>query len=95
MEKESSVFTKSASGETVRELGLAGQNEKQEHNHGGLIIIFILWFCCVVCKTAKYLRAVVDRNVDGNNRFYDDYIKIFKKDKQGLKGFLKYSGRWD
>jgi phospho-N-acetylmuramoyl-pentapeptide-transferase len=27
-------------GETVRELGLAGQNEKRYANHGGLIIIF-------------------------------------------------------
>jgi phospho-N-acetylmuramoyl-pentapeptide-transferase len=31
----------------------------------------------------------------GTIGFIDDYIKIFKKDKQGLKGFLKYSGRWD
>jgi UDP-N-acetylmuramyl pentapeptide phosphotransferase/UDP-N-acetylglucosamine-1-phosphate transferase len=31
----------------------------------------------------------------GTIGFIDDYIKIFKKDKQGLKGILKYSGRWD
>jgi phospho-N-acetylmuramoyl-pentapeptide-transferase len=27
----------------------------------------------------------------GTIGFIDDYIKIFKKDKQGLKGILKYS----
>jgi hypothetical protein len=30
--------------------------------------------------------------MDGNNRFIDDYIKIFKKISK-LKGILKYSGR--
>jgi UDP-N-acetylmuramyl pentapeptide phosphotransferase/UDP-N-acetylglucosamine-1-phosphate transferase len=30
----------------------------------------------------------------GTIGFIDDYIKIFKK-RQGLKGILKYSGRWD
>jgi hypothetical protein len=48
-------------------------------------------------QVAKYLRSAFDRDhfVDGDNSFIDDYIKIFKKDKQGLKGILKYSGRWD
>jgi phospho-N-acetylmuramoyl-pentapeptide-transferase len=83
-------------GETVRELGLAGQNEKGTPTMGGLIIIFAtLVPVMFVCKTAKYLRVVVDRNyfVDGNH-FIDDYIKYLKKIKQGLKGILKYSGRW-
>jgi UDP-N-acetylmuramyl pentapeptide phosphotransferase/UDP-N-acetylglucosamine-1-phosphate transferase len=57
---------------------------------GGLIIYCILCLF-VVCKVAKYLRSAFDRNhfVDGTIGFIDDYIKIFKKDKQGLKGIFK------
>jgi hypothetical protein len=34
-----------------------------------------------VFAVAKYLRSAFDRNyfVDGDNRFIDDYIKIFKR----------------
>jgi phospho-N-acetylmuramoyl-pentapeptide-transferase len=37
-------------GETVRELGLAGQNEKRYANHGGLII-FATW--CLLFASCK------------------------------------------
>jgi phospho-N-acetylmuramoyl-pentapeptide-transferase len=40
METNYSFFTKQQVGETVRELGLAGQNEKGTPTMGGLIIIF-------------------------------------------------------
>jgi phospho-N-acetylmuramoyl-pentapeptide-transferase len=49
-------------GETVRELGLAGQNEKAgTPTMGGLLYSFS-GACCVVCKVAKYLRSAFDRN---------------------------------
>jgi UDP-N-acetylmuramyl pentapeptide phosphotransferase/UDP-N-acetylglucosamine-1-phosphate transferase len=32
--------------------------------------------------------------MDGTIGFVDDYIKIFKKDKQGLKGIFKYWTSW-
>jgi hypothetical protein len=70
--KELSVLQNQQVGETVRELGLAGQNEKRVPTMGGLIIYSYSGACCVVCKVAKYLRSAFDRNyfVDGDNRFY-------------------------
>jgi hypothetical protein len=70
MEKNYPFLQNQQVGETVRELGLAGQNEKYA-NHGGLIIIFATWCLCCL-QVAKYLRSAFDRNhfVDGNNRFY-------------------------
>jgi hypothetical protein len=44
-------------GETVRELGLAGQNETG--SQGGLLYS-LSGACCVVCKVAKYLRSAFD-----------------------------------
>jgi hypothetical protein len=63
-------FAKSAK-ETVRELGLAGQNEKRVRQPWRLNYYIRSGACCVVCKVAKYLRSF-DRNyfVDGDNRFY-------------------------
>jgi hypothetical protein len=69
--------------------------KRGEPTMGGFNYILYSGSCYVVCKTAKYLRGVVDRNyfVDGE-QFVDDYIKIFKKKINRIK-FLKYSGRWD
>jgi phospho-N-acetylmuramoyl-pentapeptide-transferase len=93
--KELSFLQNQQVGETVRELGLAGQNEKRYANHGGLIIIFALVPVVLFCKVAKYLRSAFDRNYlwMGTIGFIDDYIKIFKKDKQGLKGIFKVFGQ--
>jgi phospho-N-acetylmuramoyl-pentapeptide-transferase len=75
------VFCKISKWETVRELGLAGQNEKGTPTMGGLIIISLPGACCVVCKVAKYLRSalIVTTLWMGTIGFIDDYIKIFKK----------------
>jgi phospho-N-acetylmuramoyl-pentapeptide-transferase len=84
-------FTKPARGETVRELGLAGQNEKGNAYYGRSYNHICYAFCYVVFETSKYLYRFIDCYdfVDGNNWFIDDYIK-FKKDKEGLKGILKF-----
>lgn len=80
-------------GETVRELGLAGQNEKAgTPTMGGLIIIFatlvpVLLFARL--HNIYIVLLIVTTLWMGTIGFVDDYIKIFKKDKQGLKGFLK------
>jgi phospho-N-acetylmuramoyl-pentapeptide-transferase len=82
MEKNYPFLQNQQVGETVRELGLAGQNEKRVRQPWELnYYIRYSGACCVVCKVAKYLRSAFDRNyfVDGDNRFIDDYIKIFKK----------------
>jgi hypothetical protein len=53
--KELSVLQNQQVGETVRELGLAGQNEKRYANHGRqLLYSYSGGACCVVCKVAKY-----------------------------------------
>jgi phospho-N-acetylmuramoyl-pentapeptide-transferase len=76
-------------GETVRELGLAGQNEKRYANHGRLIIIFATLVPVVLFAKLQNIYVVlliVTTLWMGTIGFIDDF-KIFKKDKQGLKEF--------
>lgn len=84
-------------GETVRELGLAGQNEKAgTPTMGGLIIIFatlIPVFLLTKLDNVYIILLVVTTLWMGTIGFIDDYIKIFKKDKQGLKGVFKVIGQ--
>ncbi|WP_310595417.1 phospho-N-acetylmuramoyl-pentapeptide-transferase [Flavobacterium sp.] len=83
--------------ETVRELGLAGQNEKAgTPTMGGLIIIFatlvpVLLFAKL--HNIYIILLIVTTLWMGTIGFIDDYIKIFKKDKQGLKGIFKVIGQ--
>ena len=84
-------------GESVRELGLAGQNEKAgTPTMGGLIIIFatlipVLLFAKL--QNIYIVLLIVTTLWMGTIGFIDDYIKIFKKDKQGLKGIFKVFGQ--
>ena len=84
-------------GETVRELGLAGQNEKAgTPTMGGLIIIFATLVPVVLFAKLDNIYIVlliVTTLWMGTIGFIDDYIKIFKKDKQGLKGIFKVFGQ--
>jgi phospho-N-acetylmuramoyl-pentapeptide-transferase len=84
-------------GETVRELGLAGQNEKAgTPTMGGLIIIFatlVPVFLFAKLHNIYIILLVVTTLWMGAIGFIDDYIKIFKKDKQGLKGIFKVIGQ--
>jgi phospho-N-acetylmuramoyl-pentapeptide-transferase len=84
-------------GETVRELGLEGQNEKAgTPTMGGLIIIIatlipVLLFTKL--NNIYIILLIVTTLWMGTIGFIDDYIKIFKKDKQGLKGVFKVVGQ--
>ncbi|CAM3837800.1 MULTISPECIES: phospho-N-acetylmuramoyl-pentapeptide-transferase [Flavobacterium] len=84
-------------GETVRELGLEGQSEKAgTPTMGGIIII--LATLIPVFLLAKldniYVALLIMTTIwMGTIGFIDDYIKIFKKDKQGLKGIFKVIGQ--
>ncbi|WP_026730575.1 phospho-N-acetylmuramoyl-pentapeptide-transferase [Flavobacterium denitrificans] len=84
-------------GETVRELGLQGQNEKAgTPTMGGLIIIFatlvpVLLFARL--HNIYIVLLIVTTLWMGAIGFIDDYIKIFKKDKEGLKGIFKVIGQ--
>lgn len=84
-------------GETVRELGLEGQTQKAgTPTMGGVIII--LSTLIPVLLLAKldniYIILLLITTVwMGLIGFLDDYIKVFKKDKEGLKGIFKVVGQ--
>jgi phospho-N-acetylmuramoyl-pentapeptide-transferase len=84
-------------GETIRDLGLQGQMSKQgTPTMGGLIIL-----SCILLPTllfAKlhnvYIIALIVSTIGlGAIGFLDDYIKVFKKNKEGLSGRFKVVGQ--
>ncbi|MBQ7213531.1 MAG: phospho-N-acetylmuramoyl-pentapeptide-transferase [Bacteroidales bacterium] len=84
-------------GETIRDLGLQGQMEKQgTPTMGGLIIIIallvpVLLFCDL---TNIYILLMLLTTVWlGFLGGLDDYIKVFKKHKEGLHGKFKILGQ--
>jgi len=80
-------------GETIRDLGLEGQLEKQgTPTMGGLIIVASIVVPTLLFARLDniYILLMIFTTVWlGAIGFIDDYIKVFKKDKQGLKGRLK------
>ena len=78
-------------------LGLAGQNEKAgTPTMGGLIIIFatlVPVFLFAKLHNIYIVLLIVTTLWMGTIGFIDDYIKIFKKDKEGLKGIFKVVGQ--
>jgi phospho-N-acetylmuramoyl-pentapeptide-transferase len=84
-------------GETIRELGLEGQKQKSgTPTMGGIIII-----AAIIIPTllfAKVLNVYIVLMLIstvwlGGIGFLDDYIKVFKKNKEGLKGKFKIVGQ--
>jgi phospho-N-acetylmuramoyl-pentapeptide-transferase len=84
-------------GEDIRELGLEGQAQKKgTPTMGGLIIIAaILVPTLLLAKLDNvYVILLITATVwMGVIGFIDDYIKVFKKDKQGLAGRFKIVGQ--
>jgi phospho-N-acetylmuramoyl-pentapeptide-transferase len=84
-------------GETVRDLGLTGQNEKQgTPTMGGLIIlgsILIPTLLFAKLHNIYVITMIVSTIWLGAIGFLDDYIKVFKKNKEGLKGRFKIIGQ--
>ncbi|MCH2213785.1 MAG: phospho-N-acetylmuramoyl-pentapeptide-transferase [Flavobacteriales bacterium] len=84
-------------GETVRDLGLAGQVEKQgTPTMGGLIIIAAILIPTILfCRLDNiYVIVMIATTVIlGGIGFLDDYIKVFKKNKKGLAGKFKVVGQ--
>src|SRR6201995_2719266 len=84
-------------GETVRNLGLEGQMQKAgTPTMGGLIIILgILVPTLLFAKLENvYVILMIVTTVWlGAIGFLDDYIKIFKKNKEGLAGRFKIIGQ--
>jgi phospho-N-acetylmuramoyl-pentapeptide-transferase len=84
-------------GETVRELGLEGQTAKAgTPTMGGIIIILATLIPVLLLAKLNniYIILLIVTTIwMGTIGFIDDYIKIFKKDKQGLKGIFKVIGQ--
>lgn len=84
-------------GETVRELGLEGQTQKAGTPTMGGLIIIIATLIPVLLLTklnnVYIILLIITTLWMGTIGFIDDYIKIFKKDKQGLKGIFKVVGQ--
>ena len=84
-------------GESVRDLGLDGQIEKTgTPTMGGLIIIIstiipVLLFANL--KNIYIILLIVTLVWMGIIGFVDDYIKLYKKDKDGLRGKYKIIGQ--
>ena len=79
--------------ENIRKLDLPGENEKKgTPTMGGIIIILstlIPIFLFADFKNIYILILIVTTIWLGAFGFADDYIKVFKKNKEGLKGRIK------
>ncbi len=91
------LLRKQQIGETIRDLGLDGQKEKEgTPTMGGLIIL-----ASIIIPTILFARLnniyiivmLVSTVMLGAIGFIDDYIKVFKKNKQGLAGKFKIFGQ--
>ncbi len=84
-------------GETVRDLGLEGQLSKAgTPTMGGLIILaaIIVPVLLVADLGNIYIQLLLLTTVwMGAIGFADDYIKVFRKNKQGLRGIFKVIGQ--
>lgn len=84
-------------GETIRELGLEGQTSKKgTPTMGGIIIlagIVIPTLLFADIKNVYVLMMLLSTVWLGFIGFLDDYIKVFKKNKEGLKGRFKVVGQ--
>lgn len=84
-------------GESIRDLGLDGQNEKTgTPTMGGIIIILatlipVLLFAKL--ENIYVILLIVTTLWMGAIGFIDDYIKKFKNDKEGLPGKFKVIGQ--
>lgn len=84
-------------GETIRDLGLEGQQQKQgTPTMGGLIILSAILIPTLLFTRLDnvYIIIMIICTVWlGFIGFLDDYIKVFKKDKEGLRAKSKLMGQ--
>jgi phospho-N-acetylmuramoyl-pentapeptide-transferase len=84
-------------GETIRELGLEGQMQKKgTPTMGGIIIIASIVIPTILfgdLLNVYVILMLVTTLWLGFVGFMDDYIKVFKKNKQGLAGKTKILGQ--
>lgn len=84
-------------GETIRDLGLQGETQKRgTPTMGGIIIIAAILIPTLLFArlTNVYIILILLSTVWlGLVGFLDDYIKVFKKNKEGLAGRFKIMGQ--
>ena len=84
-------------GESVRDLGLDGQIEKSgTPTMGGLIILSAIIIPVLLVSDLGniYIKILLLTTIwMGAIGFADDYIKVFKKNKKGLRGYFKVIGQ--
>jgi phospho-N-acetylmuramoyl-pentapeptide-transferase len=84
-------------GESVRELGLDGEDKKEgTPTMGGIIIIIGTLVPVILMSNLEniYIQVlIISTIILGLIGLIDDYIKVFKKDKKGLKGKFKIAGQ--
>jgi phospho-N-acetylmuramoyl-pentapeptide-transferase len=84
-------------GESIRDLGLDGQKEKEgTPTMGGLIIIFSTLIPVLLLARLDNIYIIlllITMIWMGFIGWLDDYIKIFKKNKEGLQGRFKVIGQ--
>jgi phospho-N-acetylmuramoyl-pentapeptide-transferase len=84
-------------GETVRDLGLQGQKEKEgTPTMGGIIIVLAIVIPCLLVArldNVYIILMLISTLWLALIGYIDDYIKVVKKDKDGLKGIFKIIGQ--
>ncbi|NVK27468.1 MAG: phospho-N-acetylmuramoyl-pentapeptide-transferase [Flavobacteriia bacterium] len=84
-------------GETVRQLGLQGEDlKKGTPTMGGVIILAAILIPVLLFARLEnvYIQMLVITTLwMGTIGFVDDYIKVFKKNKEGLRGKFKVIGQ--
>ncbi len=84
-------------GETIRDLGLEGQmSKKGTPTMGGVIIIIAIFVPTILLAniTNTYIILMLITTIWlGLIGFLDDYIKVFRKNKDGLSGRFKIVGQ--
>ncbi|HQU95722.1 MAG: phospho-N-acetylmuramoyl-pentapeptide-transferase [Saprospiraceae bacterium] len=84
-------------GETVRDLGLQGQKEKEgTPTMGGIIIVLAIVIPCLLVArldNVYIILMLISTLWLALIGYIDDYIKVVKKDKEGLKGIFKIIGQ--
>jgi len=84
-------------GESVRDLGLEGQKEKEgTPTMGGLLILSAILIPVLLfakLHNVYVITMLIATIWLGFIGFLDDYIKVFKKNKEGLKGKFKVVGQ--
>lgn len=92
-----SFLRKQQVGETIRDLGLEGQTQKAgTPTMGGIIIILSTLIPVLLLTQLDNIYVIILLITTlwmGAIGFLDDYIKVFKKDKKGLKGKFKVLGQ--